>query len=152
MCVLAMFCVCAAAWSLEPDGFSFRIWTTDGLSPGVYGVTELEQGEWYHIAGTYDGEVMKLYVNGIAEGELLTSDGAACNGEWGGDVGTPADVLQLKYSAESYTGGMDEIVLFNRALDDVEIADLAKGWETAVLCVDSRDKLSTTWGTVKFSY
>jgi hypothetical protein len=131
-----------------PNGFSFRIWTTSGLSPGVYGTTELEQGEWYHVVGTYDGEFMKLYVNGVAEEELLDSSGGNINGDWTGDIGTPGDQLQLKYASESYTGGMDEIVLFNRALDDDEIAALANGWEAA-MPVDSQSKLAATWGTVK---
>ena len=26
-----------------PDGFSFRVWTTNGITPGFYGKTELEQ-------------------------------------------------------------------------------------------------------------
>lgn len=131
-----------------PDSFSFRIWTTNGISPGAYGTTELELGEWYHIAGTYDGEFMKLYINGVAEEELLTDAAADFNGEWAGDIATPADELQLKYGVESYTGAMDEIVIFNRALDDSEIKALSEGWEAA-MPVDSRSKLSATWGAMK---
>ncbi len=131
-----------------PDGFSFRIWTTNGLSPGVYGTTELEMGEWYHIAGTYDGEFMKLYVNGIAEEELLDSGGAGIEGEWAGDIATPGDPLQLKFASETYIGGMDEIVIFSRALDDGEMKSLAEGWEAATP-VDSQSKLSATWGAIK---
>jgi len=131
-----------------PDGFSFRIWTTNGLSPGVYGKTELKQGEWYHVAGTYDGAIMKLYVNGEEETELLDSTGGDISGEWSGDVGTPADELQLKYGAESYTGAMDEIILFSRALSDDEIMALTGGWDAAQP-VNSQDKLSATWGAIK---
>ncbi len=134
-----------------PNSFSFRIWTTNGLSPGAYGTTELTQGEWYHIAGTYDGAVMKLYINGVAEEALLDSGGADINGEWAGDVGVPGDQLQLKYGAESYTGAMDEIVIFSRALDDGEIEALVEGWEAA-MSVESRGKLSTTWGAAKSLY
>jgi len=131
-----------------PDGWSFRIWTTSGLSPGAYGKTELKQGEWYHIAGTYDGEVMKLYINGVAEEELLTDGGAAFNGGWSGDIATPGDQLQLKYGSETYMGGMDEIVIFNRALDADEIKSLVEGWESAI-SVAGQGKLSSTWGAVK---
>ena len=56
--------------------------------------------------------------------------------------------MQLKYASESYTGGMDEIVLFNRALDDDEIAALANGWEAA-MPVNNKGKLSATWGLIK---
>ena len=42
-----------------PDGFSFRVWTTNGITPGFYGKTELEQGKWHHVAGTYDGKMSR---------------------------------------------------------------------------------------------
>jgi len=131
-----------------PDGWSFRIWTTSGLSPGAYGKTKLKLGEWYHIAGTYDGEVMKLYINGVEEKELLTDGGAAFNGEWTGDIMTPGDQLQLKYGSETYIGGMDEIVIYNRALSADEINQLVEGWELAI-SVASQGKLSSTWGAIK---
>jgi hypothetical protein len=91
---------------------------------------------------------MKLYINGIAEEELLDSVGGNIDGGWSGDIATPADQLQLKYGSESYTGAMDEIIIFNRALSDEEIAKLAEGWE-AGLSVSSQGKLSTTWGSIK---
>lgn len=131
-----------------PDGFSFRIWTTSGLSPGAYGNTKLKKGDWYHIAGTYDGKAMKLYINGEEEKELLSDAGAKINGEWGGDIQTPADMLQLKYGSEIYIGSMDEIVIFNRALTQDEIKTLSKGWETAI-AVNGQEKLANTWGDIK---
>ena len=131
-----------------PNGFSFRIWTTNGISPGAYGRTELAQGQWYHVAGTYDGAVMKLYINGVAEEGLLTDANADFNGEWAGDIGTPGDTLQLKYGAESLTGGMDEIVLLNRALTANEINDLMVG-ALSTTAVDAHAKLTTTWAAIR---
>ncbi|MDQ1329381.1 MAG: LamG protein, partial [Candidatus Poribacteria bacterium] len=84
-----------------PDGFSFRMWTSKGLSPGVYGKTKLAQKTWNHVAGTYDGTQMSLYINGVAEKELLSDANAAIDGKWSGDVGTPADGLQLKFASET---------------------------------------------------
>ncbi|MCA9212271.1 MAG: hypothetical protein KDB27_04335, partial [Planctomycetales bacterium] len=116
-----------------PDGWSFRIWTSDGLSPGYYGTTELEQETWYHIAGTYDSEseAMELYINGVpeseAEGGVLRDNGEEWDPIWGGDI-AQAGLLQLKYGPESYTGAMDEIVIYNRALSQAEIVELMGGW------------------------
>ena len=131
-----------------PDGWSFRIWTTNGLCPGAYSTTKVIKGEWTHVAGTYDGKLLKLYINGVEEKELKTDVNANFNGEWAGKIATPADILELKYSAESYTGAMDEIVLFSRALSANEISQLLKGWKGA-LTVESKDKLSVTWGKLK---
>ncbi len=131
-----------------PDGFSFRMWTTDGLSPGIYGRMELLQGQWYHVAGTYDGSQMRLYVDGVEEGEVTDSTGVAIDGTWGGDVGTPGDALQLKFGAESLIGGMDETVLLNRALTANEINDLMAG-ALSTSAVDAHAKLASTWAAIK---
>lgn len=131
-----------------PESFSFRLWTTNGLSPGIYGKTKLLQKQWYHLAGTYDGKIMKLYINGEEEKEVTDSAGAKVTGEWSGDIQTPADMLQLKYASETYIGFMDEIVLFSRALNAKEIKDLTKGWALAK-AVNSQGKLADTWGGIK---
>ncbi len=112
-----------------PNGFSFRIWTDQGLSPGIYGKTELNQGEWYHIAGTYDGSKMELYVNGQPESAngLLTDQSADTDGAWGGNI-APGSPLQLKFSSESLIGAMDEVVILNRALTAEEVQQLVSGW------------------------
>ena len=132
-----------------PDGWSFRIWTSSGLSPGAYGTTKVKKGEWTHIAGTYDGKTMKLYINGVEEKELKTDGNANFNGEWTGKIGVPADALQLKYGAESYTGGMDEIFLFNRALKQSEINDMMKGYKAALAVISAKEKLAYVWGGLK---
>lgn len=133
-----------------PDGWSFRIWTTNGLCPGAYSTTKVIKGEWTHVAGTYDGKLLKMYINGVEEEELKTDGNANFNGEWAGKIGTPADALQLKYASESYTGAMDEIVIFSRALSADEIKQLTKGWKNA-LAVGSKDKLPVTWGNLKIA-
>ncbi len=131
-----------------PKGFSFRIWTATDPSPGVYGRTELELGVWYHIAGTYDGEMMRLYIDGVEEQDPMDSVGGDVDGKWSGDIQAPGDQLQLKYGSETYIGAMDEIIIFNRALSADEIGLLAQGWANA-LAVDYQGKLSTTWGGIK---
>ncbi len=131
-----------------PDGFSFRIWTTKGLSPGIYGKTKLEKKKWNHVAGTYDGTQMKLYINGVPEKELLSDAGAAIDGKWSGDIGTPTDILQLKYGPETLVGGIDEAVLFSRALSDSEIKELMAG-AVPMASVNPNAKLASTWATIK---
>jgi len=133
---------------MEPDGFSFRMWTSDGLSPGVYGTTKVQQGEWAHVAGTYDGTQMMLYINGVAEAPLFSDAKAEIDGKWGGTVGTPADALQLKYGSESLTGGMDEIILFSRALSASEIKELMDG-AIPLSAVNPYTKLASTWSAIK---
>lgn len=132
-----------------PNGFSFRIWTGQGITPGFYGKTELKQKEWYHIAGTYDGKNVEMYINGEPESKkgALTDGKADWKPQWGGQI-TPGEKLQLKFGPESYTGGIDEIVLFNRALTNDEIKQLLKGWADA-FPVHAQGKMTVTWGEIK---
>lgn len=112
-----------------PDGWSFRIWTTDGLSPGIYGQTELAQGEWYHVAGTYDGELMELYINGEPESALglLDSSGKEIDPQWSGEIEIE-NPLFFKLLQEPLFGAMDEVVILSRALEAYEIKQLLDGW------------------------
>lgn len=120
-----------------PDAFSFRIWTDQGLSPGLYGKTPLEPGQWYHVAATYDGVLMELYVNGVPESLFGTfnDQGVEWEPEWSGElqVGSP---LQLKFGPEQYTGAMDEVMLLNRALTADEIGQIIAGWDSLAPDVD----------------
>ena len=130
-------------------GFSFRIWTSDGITPGFYGKTELEQKKWYHVAGTYDGKNVEMYVDGKPESKkgALDAGGADWKPEWGGAI-QPGSTLQLKFGSESFTGGIDEIVICNRALDADEIGQLLNGWADA-FAVAPQSKLATTWSRIK---
>jgi hypothetical protein len=50
------------------DGKKFYFFT-DGYYRGVVqSTTNIVEGQWYHVAGTFDGNQAKLYVNGVLEG------------------------------------------------------------------------------------
>lgn len=134
-----------------PNGFSFRVWTSAGITSGFYGKTELEQKKWYHVAGTYDGKIVEMYVDGVPESEQGALDAGKNNWtpEWSGNVAA-GDVLQLKFGNETFHGGIDEIVLLNRALEAAEIEQLLNGWDDA-FDVEPEGKLATTWGRIKIN-
>ena len=50
-----------------------------------------------------------------------------------------------KDAARSWNGLIDDVRIYDRVLDDDEIADLAAG----VLAVEADGKLSTVWGHLK---
>ena len=135
-----------------PDGFSFRVWTTKGITPGFYGKTELKQKNWHHVAGTYSNKtkVVEMYVDGEPESKkgALSDAKAAWKPEWDGPV-TAGSTLQLKYGPESYTGGIDEIVIMSRAITQDEVQQLMKGWEDGAFAVQPRDKLAVNWARIK---
>ncbi len=67
-------------------------------------------GIWYHVAGTYDGEVMRLYLNG-AEVDNLPVTGTVHTGSG----------VELSSQAEPINGLLDEVEIFSRALGADEI-------------------------------
>ena len=67
--------------------------------------------------------------------------------EWGSKVAA-GQVLQLKFGPESFTGGIDEIVILSRSLEADEIQQLLNGWDEA-FAVEPEGKLATTWARVK---
>ena len=78
---------------------------------------------WTHLAGTYDGSTAALYVDGVLVGSLQVT------GIF------PTDTTPLILGAngntqavsERFPGRIDEIALYNRALDANEIQRLASG-------------------------
>lgn len=60
-------------------GVNFFVFTTDGgfvhTSDGNGGGAVVSPGEWHHIAGTYDGTRLQLYVNGEPWGNAVLHTG-----------------------------------------------------------------------------
>jgi len=100
-------------------------------------------GEWHHIAGTFDGKSLKVYIDGEFGAELQSSRELPEN-EF------PVSIGQRINPEERFFKGMiDEVAIFNRALSAEEIQEAMQGIETAV---KPEDKLTATWGEVKAQY
>ncbi len=85
---------------------------------GAYGTDlQLNIDQWYHIAGTYDGSVMKLYLDGV----LVATNSTSIS------IGTSDISLRIgKYiDGHFFDGAIDEVKIFNSALSASGIADLA---------------------------
>ncbi|MCK5943147.1 MAG: metallophosphoesterase, partial [Planctomycetes bacterium] len=72
-----------AGWLLGYDEqrFTFALASSgaddgDGMMNYLAGRTRYDEGRFYHVCGTYDGEVMRLYVNGALEAESREQSGA----------------------------------------------------------------------------
>jgi len=105
------------------QGFCFIIngnWTiwlagyyTDVVSKG-----KLTQNEWNHLCVTYDSSTARIYINGRLDtsGKLSQSIPTGTN-------------LQIGHNALSgntgyFNGGIDELMVFNRALSDSEVKQI----------------------------
>ncbi len=76
----------------------------------------LEADRWYHLAGTYDGTALKLYVDGELVDENVIGSVVVGN----------SDPLYLGYNALSgweyfLTGGLDEVRIWDHAREQADI-------------------------------
>lgn len=63
-------------WLLGFDETHFRFaLSASGRLTYLTAASTFNQGQWYHVVGTYDGQVMKLYVNGKLEGSSTDQHG-----------------------------------------------------------------------------
>jgi hypothetical protein len=97
--------------------FRATVWTASG-NKSLDGATVLQTNTWYHVAQTYDGATLKLYVNGKLDGQLAAT----------GPMVTTTEPVRLGGGADNgctaynYNGILDEPAIYNRALSSNEIA------------------------------
>ncbi len=97
-------------------------------------------GEWTHLAVTFDGAVQRGYVNGVkGAGDMA----------WAGPIGHLDVPLIIGASGgDTFTGMIDEIAIYNRALSEEEILEtMEEGHGT--IAVHPMDKLPICWANVK---
>ena len=103
--------------------------------------TVVTDGNWNHIAATYEKPDFKLYINGVLDAQQAPGTDPDSNDNFlyigGCDIG---DYWM--------TGLIDELVLFGRALSDKEVNDLMGGINL-VMSVEPSGKITSTWGGLK---
>ena len=88
--------------------------TIGGLNRRICGGV-LTPGVWQHIAGTYDGNEVVLYVDGLAVASASRSGQIATNAE-------AVHLGNLANGSRAFDGAIDDVRIWDRALDAAEIA------------------------------
>jgi hypothetical protein len=128
-----------AATTLNGTGFA-----TSEASVVDFGfLNPIPLNEWTHLASTYDGSELRLYVNS-------TLVGAASYANPINDTGSPLYIgnrFRPAGDVGGFQGFLDELRLYDRALDPSEILALASGGTSELLPVlpGGRDGLSYTF-------
>lgn len=102
----------------------FNVYFGDLASPGYHNSnTVLSQNKWYHLAVTWDGSNVRLYVNGNEDASASTSGNVVLDTS-SFKIGSREDLS----AADDYffNGTLDEIGIWNRSLSSTEIKDLAR--------------------------
>ncbi|HUF05600.1 MAG TPA: LamG-like jellyroll fold domain-containing protein [Aridibacter sp.] len=114
-----------SGYLMRIDGAGRLVGAVCGPISGIYcgapfaGATVIPTGSWHHVATVHDGTSVKVYLDGVLDGEII-------------DPVTPADgTSSLKIGARGddantrLNGLIDEVRLYNRALPPQEISALA---------------------------
>jgi len=119
---------CESGYSLYDNNLRFEIRSgrvrycfADGVSEQVYmyGATDPNNYEWSHLAVTRDGTEAAVYLNGV-KGASAPYDFAPRAGSSSLTVGGSCP------DAEAFKGRIDDVRLYERALSEEEIRDLAQ--------------------------
>lgn len=142
------------AKSVGVDSVNYQIYIRDRLPRFEFssdgwkhsaGKTVLEEGQWYHLAGIYDGTDQKLCVNAVVEAT------AARNVEMVPNEASLYIGFDQRLNGH-FKGIIDDFVIFNVALTEDEINDImTNGLDKAfgISPVQATGKLTTTWGEIK---
>ena len=99
----------------QNTGYAFFIGTgSTGAYNIVSAVNTVTTGVWQHVAGTWDGNVAKIYINGVLSNTLSVtypSFGATSN----------SVVIGANAVPELWSGDIDEVRIWSRALCQSEI-------------------------------
>ncbi|HSY41318.1 MAG TPA: LamG domain-containing protein [Polyangia bacterium] len=112
--------------SLHPDGhIGFLLYPT--ASQQVVSSTALTLGTWHHVAATYEGTTVRIYIDGVLDASAPAA----------GDVADSTGSLTFAHNAVRgaqepvnngfFAGALDEVRWYNRALSAAEIAALHDG-------------------------
>ena len=138
-------------WIIHPEaksGGTFRwlLRTDGGTTIFDFQAGSVSWGSWQHYAGTYDGKIGILYIDGekVAEG----NGGAKIAKDWGSGarIGKNID------DARPFTGLMDDINLWKKALTKDEIKAIMEQSLDGVFksqAVSPIGNATSTWGRLK---
>ncbi len=91
-----------------------------GNSPygGLYGQKSVNDGQWHHVAGVYDGEKMYLYVDGAVDVSQTASGAISTNNE-------PVYIGEnSEMTGRCWNGLIDEVRVYNYGLSEDQIKTL----------------------------
>ncbi len=84
-------------------------------------LADLEDGQWHLVVGMYDGSYMKLYIDGMEVASQAQTGNIDTSGS------SPAYIGSNSGTRERFSGGIDDLRIYNRALSEDQIKTMASG-------------------------
>ena len=94
---------------------------------GAYSSSAVNDGTWHFIVITYDGSTSKLFIDGELDASRNSSGYSSGSIRWSSSspdfkIGQTLHTLRSGYS--TYSGSLDDIRIYNRALSESEVEEL----------------------------
>jgi len=109
----------------NPNGYDNNLFVL-GWNNDYSGSEFIEFGEWYHIAVTFDGTNLNLFINGSNDGSATKQYNTVLN-EYGLRIGwlpTPTGDDPIYSWHTFFFGALDDIRIYNRALTPSEVVQI----------------------------
>ncbi|RMD66488.1 hypothetical protein D6817_04000, partial [Candidatus Pacearchaeota archaeon] len=103
---------------LENDGrYLFAVYNDTGSVGQIKSDNRLDDTNWHHLVGVYDGSNVKLYVDGVLQSQIASLTGT---------IERQNNVLKIGAlgSGRLWNGLIDEFAVWQRALSETEIQQL----------------------------
>jgi len=124
-------------WSSGERGYSLRAGANGMLSFNIAGVSPaglnvswqevtsnpldlMNANSWYHVAGTFDGDTLKTFINGVLKGTTLFHGTIDTLLNYRLNIGKLSDSLQFSQT-RYFNGKIDEVKIYNRELSSTEL-------------------------------
>lgn len=133
--------VAESGWGFDTPGGKIRgfVYTAPGSAAVAQGTTTMKLDTWHHVAMVYDGEEVRIYLDGELDGEVARK----------GDINeNQASVWIGKKANENIwlDGTLDELRILNIAITEEQIQEDMEG---IVFAVEVTGKFTTTWSRIK---
>ncbi|MGB9561886.1 MAG: LamG domain-containing protein, partial [bacterium] len=100
------------------NGFAFLIYNGTSWANTVYSTHKPVADVWYHVAATYDGSSLRLYINGTLNNSVAKT----------GNIPDTTNAISLGSTTgglDRLSGYLDEVRIYTRVLSAEEVATLA---------------------------
>ena len=134
--------VAESGWGFDTPGGKIRgfVYTAPGAAAVANGTTPMKVDTWHHLAMVYDGEEIRIYLDGELDGEVARK----------GDINKNEASVWIGKKANEHIwldGTLDELRILNIAISEEQIqTDMEDG---IAFAVEVTGKLTTTWGRIK---
>lgn len=100
---------------------TFILDTSSGGATTYTADTDMNPGEWYHVAATYNGSQVRLYLNGVLDDTPVARTGTVSTNSL--DLVVGSGWSGTNPNAFPFDGLIDELAIYNRSLSAQEIED-----------------------------